>query len=63
MGATKIKKEKKGYTLIHQGQVLVNGLSPEDVFSIIPDLNKEKVRRVGEGNSLSVKSLRKISLQ
>ena len=63
MHSTKLKKDQKGYTLIHQGRVLVNGLSKEDVFSIIPNLSQEEVQKVRDGNTLSVQGIQKLSLR
>ncbi len=58
MNSTKLTKDKKGYTLIHQGKVLVNGLNVDDVYSIIPELSLDDVQKVREGKVLSVKSIR-----
>ena len=61
--STKLTKDKKGYTLIHQGKVLVNGLNVDDIFSIIPELSIEDIQNVREGTKLSVKGICKLSIQ
>jgi hypothetical protein len=62
MNSTKLKKDPKGYSLIHQGRVLVNGLTSEDVFSIIPTLSKKEAKKVRKGKSLSVKGIHQLSI-
>ena len=61
--STKLTKDKKGYMLIHQGKVLVNGLTVDDIYSIIPELSLEDVQKVREGTALSVKGIHKLPLQ
>lgn len=63
MQTTKIKKDKKGYSIIHRGQVLVNGLSVEDLFSIIPNLSIDELRKVSGGTTLAVHDFQKLSLR
>jgi hypothetical protein len=63
MNSTKLTKDKKGYTLIHQGKVLVNGLNVDDIYSIIPELSIEDIQNVREGTKLSVKGICKLSIQ
>ncbi|MBF0358108.1 MAG: hypothetical protein HQL70_05825 [Magnetococcales bacterium] len=63
MNSTKLKKDQKGYSLIYQGSVLVNGLTMDDVFSIIPDLSEEDVQKVQKGHILAVKPIQKLSIQ
>jgi hypothetical protein len=55
--STKLKKDQKGYSLTHQGRVIVNGLTTEDVFSIIPKINKADAKKVLKGKTLSVKDI------
>ena len=63
MNSTKLTKDKKGYTLTHQGKVLVNGLTVDDIYSIIPELSIHDVQKVREGAILSVKGICKMSIQ
>jgi hypothetical protein len=45
-----------------ESSLLVNGLSADDIVSIVPSVSKEEVLRVRYGHTLSVKFLQKFSL-